>query len=375
MQSVVMKGKEIDKSKLDEEISKVIEELNGKTEEQVKQYLKDNKIITVAGATYGIYTDAECKNILKILNEETGAYEEAKVVTDESGMIKLEGLPVGSYYVKELEAPNGYELSKEIVNVNLTIDNRDEIVFDALKEDGVISELFTKIDIFDGEEIPNCVFDILDEDGNSILKTETSSKTDEEGKAYIPSDLFEDGKTYYYKEISAPEQYDLNPELHAFVAKFNEKGEYIGERVKVENTRKSKELRILKVDEKTGEPLAGCVFSIALLDENGNVKTRKDGSIVYLVENAVTDENGEYLIEKAYYGTYKFTEVQAPKGYEMNEKDMEGYVFTIDKYSADRIDFIVTNTGDIAVIAIAVIAVVCVLGIAFVIVRNKKATK
>jgi len=72
MQSVVMKGKEIDKSKLDEEISKVIEELNGKTEEQVKQYLKDNKIITVAGATYGIYTDAECKNILKILNEEYG---------------------------------------------------------------------------------------------------------------------------------------------------------------------------------------------------------------------------------------------------------------------------------------------------------------
>ncbi len=375
MQSVVMKGKEIDKSKLDEEIKEIINSLQGMTEDEVRKYFKDNKIITVAGATYGIYTDAECKNILKILNEETGKYEEAKMVTDNSGMIKLEGLPVGSYYIKELAAPNGYEISKEVVNVNLTLDNRDEMVFDALKEDKVVSEVFTKIDVFDGEEIPNCVFDILDEDGNSVLKVETSSKTDDKGKAYIPSDLFEEGKTYYYKEISAPEEYDLNPELHSFVAKFNEKGEFIGERVKVDNTRKSKELRVLKVDEKTGEPLKGCVFSIALLDKDGNIKTREDGSTVYLVENAVTDENGEYIIEKVYYGTYKFTEVQAPENYELSEKDMEGYVFTVDENSPDRIDFIITNTGDIAVIAIAVVAVVCVLGIVFVIVRNKKATK
>ena len=83
------------------------------------------------------------------------------------------------------------------------------------------------------------------------------------------------------------------------------------------------------------------------------------------------DENGEYIIPEAPMGTYKFLEIKAPEGYELDE-DLTGYTFTIDNNSPETIIFEVTNTGDIAVIAIASVAVICTVGIVFVIRRNKK---
>ncbi|MBO5477190.1 MAG: LPXTG cell wall anchor domain-containing protein [Clostridia bacterium] len=51
---------------------------------------------------------------------------------------------------------------------------------------------------------------------------------------------------------------------------------------------------------------------------------------------------------------------------------MEGMTFVIDENSPDTIIFEVTNTGDIAVIALAAVAVLSVVGIVFVILRNRK---
>ena len=133
-----------------------------------------------------------------------------------------------------------------------------------------------------------------------------------------------------------------------------------------------KELIVKKTDEETGEPLQGCKFSIVLLDENGEPYVNEAGETVYLVKDAVTDENGEYRVEEPVYGTYKFIEVEAPEGYDLAEQEMEGYEFTINDKTPDTLIFEVTNTGDIAVVAIAVVAVVCIAGIVFVMIRHKK---
>ena len=132
-----------------------------------------------------------------------------------------------------------------------------------------------------------------------------------------------------------------------------------------------KELIVKKTDEETGEPLQGCKFSIVLLDENGEPYVNEAGETVYLVKDAVTDENGEYRVEEPVYGTYKFIEVEAPEGYDLAEQEMEGYEFTINDETPDTLIFEVTNTGDIAVVAIAVVAVVCIAGIVFVMIRHK----
>jgi len=364
MKSVLIDGNKVDYNSIEDDVKSMVKKLQNMTKEQVEQYFKENNIKSVSGATYGIYLDEKCTNILKVQDEVTKEFKEAIIITDESGMITLEEIPLGEYYIKELVAPKGYEASNDIIKVTLTAEQKDETVYAALMEDKVVNGFIKKTDIFDGDVVPNCVFSITDDKGNEILR----SKTSDEGIAYIPADALENGKNYFFTEIEAPKMYELNTEPHPFTAQIEQVDEelvWTGEVHKVENTRKSKELRVLKVDDETGEPLKGCVFSIVLLDENGEPKTREDGSVVYLVENGVTDENGEYLIEKAYYGTYKFTEIEAPEGYEMNEESMEGYVFTIDENSPDRIDFIVTNTGDIAVIAISSILLISIVGIVY----------
>ena len=117
--------------------------------------------------------------------------------------------------------------------------------------------------------------------------------------------------------------------------------------------------------------LEGCVFTIALLDDEGKEYVNSQGETIYLVKEGVTNEEGEYVIKNVPYGRYRFIEVKAPEGYEMDE-DITGLEFTVDKNSPDTIIFEVTNTGDIAVVALVIVAVVCVAGIVFVVVKNKK---
>ena len=367
LKNLVLIGDKMDTYEFDEEVAQILNDIKGMTEEEVKDYLIENEIRFIAGAKYKIYTDKECQNPLYIKSGDK--FVEAELVTGTTGMIKLENIPLGKYFVKEVEAPKGYELAETLLEVDLTIENKDQMVYKPLIEHAVKTPLLTKTDIFTGEVIPNCTFEIKDADGKVLLH----SVTNEEGVGYIPVDLFENGKTYTYTEIEAPDIYDLNTEPHEFVAEFNEDGEWVTERIQVDNRRKTiEELIIRKVDDETGEPLQGCKFSIILIDEvTKEPVLDQNGERVYLVKEAVTDETGEYIVEKPYYGTYQFIEVEAPEGYEL-KVDMEGMEFTIDENSPETVIFEVTNTGDIAVYALSAIAVVSILGIAYVIVKNKK---
>ena len=147
--------------------------------------------------------------------------------------------------------------------------------------------------------------------------------------------------------------------------------EWTAEQTEVDNLRKTREVIVRKLDAETGEALKGCVFTIAMIDpETGEQKVNpKTGEPIYLVENAETDENGEYVIKEAPMGTYKFLEIKAPEGYELDE-DLTGLVFTIDNDSPETIIFEVTNTGDIAVIAISGVALLSIAGIIFILKRK-----
>ena len=361
-------GPDIDMSELDEETQKIVEELKGMTVDQVKEYLKENQIEVVPGATYGVYLDEDCKQPLQKLDDTTGEYVDVKIVTDESGLITLNDLPLGTYYIKELIAPPTYALSDEVIKVSLTTEQKDTMIFQGVVESEPIEAFLTKTDAFTGEEIPNCKFEITDVDGNVIFE----STTDVNGKGYLPISKLENGETYYWNEIEAPDIYDLNTEPHPFVASYDEETmEWTAEQIEVDNLRKTREVIVRKLDAETGEALKGCVFTIAMIDpETGEQKVNpKTGEPIYLVENAETDENGEYVIKEAPMGTYKFLEIKAPEGYELDE-DLTGLVFTIDNDSPETIIFEVTNTGDIAVIAISGVALLSIAGIIFILKRK-----
>ena len=366
---VTLKGNVITTENLQSEIEELENTFKTMTKEEVENYIYEHNLLALEGAEYTIYTDEACTKPLYIKNEETGKFEEAVMVSGEYGIFTLEDLPINVYWVKETKAPIGHTISNDVVEISLAYNITDVDLYRILVDDGVNGEI-TKTDIFTGEVVPNCVFEIRDEDDNLLVK----STTDENGIAGFPLDIFENGKTYTYTEIEAPEIYNLNTEPHEFVASYDEETyEWTGEKLEVDNTRKTREVIVRKLDAETGEPLKGCVFTIAMIDpETGEQKVNaKTGEPIYLVENVETDENGEYIIPEAPMGTYKFLEIKAPEGYELDE-DLTGYTFTIDNNSPETIIFEVTNTGDIAVIAIASVAVICALGIVFVIRKNKK---
>ncbi len=73
----------------------------------------------LTGATFGVYYDVECKDPVIRYGE---AYTE---VSSENGMVIFYGLADGTYYVKEIEAPEGYVLSDEVLEVELGEDLND----------------------------------------------------------------------------------------------------------------------------------------------------------------------------------------------------------------------------------------------------------
>ncbi len=323
---------------------------------------------TLSEATYSVYLDENKTQPL------TRKGAPVTFTTDSNGYAELYEVPIGEYYIFEEKAPVltfgdkkiSYNKETKPIKVILSQLDKDISVARLLTDDMGVGKEFIKTDVFTGELVPNCTFEITNSDGEVIV----NAKTDGEGKFSLNLDWFEEGETYFYKEISAPGIYDLNTEPHEFKIEFDENGELI--KTEVENRRKTRDLLIRKTDAETGEALQGCVFTIAMVNEDGTQKVNaKTGEPIYLVENAVTDEKGEYYIEDAPMGTYMFTEITPPEGYELDE-DLTGYTFTLDENSPELTIFEVTNTGDIAVIAVACIAVVSIVGITLVIRRNKK---
>ena len=318
----------------------------------------------VAGATYKVYNDAECTDpVITIDNTE------AEFTTDENGTIYIEDMPWGTYYFKESVSPFGYELNEEVIKVEINENNADNVIVKKISDRLVRAELLEKRDTFTKDVIEGCAFEITDEEENVIY----TGITDERGIVEIPVIYFENEGTYYYQEISAPDMYQVNEEKQEFIASYDEETcEWTLELIEVGNDRKTiDEFILVKTDRETGEPLEGCKFTIVLLDQEGKEYVNEYGETIYLVKDAVTAENGEYVIKDVPYGTYKFVEITPPEGYELDE-DITGYTFTIDENSGDTVIYEVTNTGDIAIYAMVGILGVSILGIMHVISKKRK---
>ena len=67
-------------------------------------------------------------------------------------------------------------------------------------------------------------------------------------------------------------------------------------------------------------------------------------------------------MEDVPYGRYVFTEVEAPEGYVLEEGSI-GAVFDV---KTEETVFEIVNTGDIQVIALAIVAIVSTFGIVYI---------
>jgi len=190
-----------------------------------------------------------------------------------------------SYTVTEIEAPKGYSISDEPTQTIKLVEQQAEFVVDFDNKQNTIPFEITKTDISTGELIPDCTFEILNENNEQVI----TGTTDENGIAHFQLAI---GK-YFYREISAPDIYEIDDNPYPFEITEND------DIVKAEMTNKKKSGSIKVTKTTTGNlNIEGIkFFATGISDTNKDLKFE-----------AVTDENGIALFNKLVIGKYVITE-------------------------------------------------------------------
>ena len=190
-----------------------------------------------------------------------------------------------SYTVTEIEAPKGYSISDEPTQTIKLVEQQAEFVVDFDNE--IITKPFeiTKTDISTGELIPDCTFEILNENKEQVI----TGTTDENGIAHFQLAI---GK-YFYREISAPDIYEIDDTPYPF--EITENDDIV--KAKMTNKKKSGSIKVTKTT--TGNlNIEGIKFiATGISDTNKDLKFEAD-----------TDENGVAMFDKLVIGKYVITE-------------------------------------------------------------------
>ncbi|WP_142387886.1 SpaA isopeptide-forming pilin-related protein [Bacillus thuringiensis] len=223
------------------------------------------------------------------------------IVTDDKGEALSKQLPVGSYTLKEVEAPKGYELSSSSVSVDVEANKvvTVDVVNKKIPEKVTGQFEIVKVDAEDKTKVlSDAEFEVY-KDGKKV----DTLRTDKTGK--VVSQKLEPGK-YTLKETKAPQGYKLLKEEIEVVVEANKLVE-----VQIENAKELGSLQVIKKDAESGTVLAGAEFK--LKNEAGQV----------VGEAKTTNKEGVVKFENLVPGKYTLEETKAPEGYKALEVTVE----------------------------------------------------
>lgn len=154
------------------------------------------------GATFGLYNKEAISSGDKVIVKADTLLQE--ITSNEKGKAAFTlDLPLGRYYVKELQAPAGYVSSDEILEFDATYQGQDvkTIKLKSVKKNQPTTVEVTKADITTGTELDGASMSVLDKDGNVI-----DSWTSVKDSPHVIKRLLV-GKTYILREELAPYGY------------------------------------------------------------------------------------------------------------------------------------------------------------------------
>lgn len=269
------------------------------TEDVFKGHIQITKQIEMLGADAQLEQGAEYQVYLK----SAGSYANAKdterdyLVTGADGKSITKDLPYGTYTLHQVKGVPGREFKDMDVDVHengktyeMTLTN--ELKYAPLKivktsEDGNVAGFTFKVTRL--------------ADGYS--KTYTTNAAGEiitdQMPVYVDADATQ---LYEYKveEINVPDKY-RTPDAQTITLTYGQTAE-----VRFYNQIARGTLEILKVDHDGVTPLEGAKFEIT--DDNNNVIATK-----------TSGPDGKIKVESILYGQYHWSEVKAPKGYDLDD--------------------------------------------------------
>lgn len=322
---------------------------------KLQKVTKNNKHLTdlcpeqysLAGATYGIYSDSACRNSV-------GTF-----TTNASGVSNTVALKPATYYVKETKAPKGYKLDTKVYSVTVTagqtatVNVADEPVLDPLKwklvakkiEEGADKNLSVEGAEFEAKYY-NTLGDItgitplktwtFNADKNGLIKWEDKYLTANSEKLLKDNDGDTTGLigTYAISETKAPKGLARDEKTIYIKIEQNGNGTKVtySDKPAFDNTKVVDEdgtaweqeektqkinIKVQKKDAETGEAkpqgygsFAGAKFNVWMYDPLQLMDV--------LVGTIITNENGTGELVKLAPGLYTIEEIEAPAGYNKN---------------------------------------------------------
>lgn len=269
------------------------------TENVFKGRIQITKQIEMLGADAQLEQGAEYQVYLK----SAGSYNAAKdaerdyLVTGADGKATTKDLPYGTYTLHQVKGVSGREFKDMDVDVHengktyeVTIIN--ELKYAQLKivktsEDGNVAGFTFKVTrLADGASATyttNAAGEILTDQMPVYVDKDANRK-------------FE----YRIEEINVPDKY-RTPDAQTVTLTYGQTAE-----VRFYNQIARGTLEILKVDHDGTTPLEGAKFEIT--DDNGNV-----------IATETSGPDGKIKVESILYGKYHWSEVMAPKGYDLDD--------------------------------------------------------
>ena len=245
-----------------------------------------------------------------------------QLTTDGSGLITVTGLLLGQYRFVEIVPPVGYEMTSESVEfaiTSTTLNHTANVTAENRRAPVLGKVVLTKADAdAPGAVLPGAVFKLEEQaaDGSWVeVPGYESLVTD--GSGLIEVERLAMG-TYRFVEVSAPEGYELEtapveftlaedtPGLEVAVTATNTKSPVFGKAV------------LKKVDAEAPDAvLPGATFKLEqrLADDSWEIVPDRDA--------LVTDADGLIEVTDLPMGAYRFVELSAPEGYELETVPVE----------------------------------------------------